>query len=55
VDCVSRPADENFARFLHDYRHFDPYCVSRRVPDYFGQRVAIERLSDHAVSAHTIA
>jgi hypothetical protein len=55
VDCVSRPADQDFARFLNDDRYFDSHCVSRRVPDYFGQRVPIHRLADHGTSAHPLA
>jgi len=46
VHCVSRPEHENFSDFLHDYGRFEAYCVSRRVPGYFGEGVTAERLAD---------
>jgi hypothetical protein len=55
MDCVSRPGGQDFASFLHDYGDFHAHCVSRRVPDDFGQRVALERLADDAISAHPLA
>jgi hypothetical protein len=55
VHCVSRPAGQDFARFLHDYRHFHAHCVSRGVPHYFRQRVAIQRLADDSLAAHALA
>ena len=55
VDCVSRPAGENFAGFLHDHGDFHADCVSRSVPDYFGQGVALQRLANHLLGAHALA
>ena len=55
MDCVSRPADQDFACFLHDYRDFYAHCVSRGDPDYFCQGVPLQRLADHLFCAHALA
>jgi hypothetical protein len=55
VDCVSRPSHENFPCFLHDYSYFQTDCVSRRVPDHFGQRVALERLADARLAPNALS
>jgi hypothetical protein len=55
VHCVSRPKCENFARFLHDYRSFQTHCVSRLLPGYFRQRVALKRRAARTLDAHALA
>jgi hypothetical protein len=54
VDCVSRPSHEDFPRFLHDYGDFQADCVSRSVPDDFGQRIAFERIADHRCAPNAL-
>jgi hypothetical protein len=54
VHCVSRPADQDFARFLNDDCDFDAHCVSRRIPDNFGQWIAFERRTHPLISANAL-
>jgi hypothetical protein len=55
VDCVSRPANEDFPCFLHDYSDFQTDCVSRGLPDHFGQWVALERRADHRFAPNSLS
>jgi hypothetical protein len=55
MHCVSRPKREDFARFLHDYRSFQTHCVSRLVPGYFCQRVALKRRAACPLNTHALA
>jgi hypothetical protein len=54
VDCVSRPSHQDFPRFLHYYSDFQADCVSRGLPDDFGQWVAIERIADHHFASNAL-
>jgi hypothetical protein len=55
VDCVSRPGHEDFPRFLNNHCHFDADCVSRRVPDNFRERVAVQRLARPRRTSNALA
>jgi hypothetical protein len=55
VDGVSHPSDEDFASFLYDYRDFQSDCVSRDVPDYFGQWVTLERRADDRFAPNSLS
>jgi hypothetical protein len=55
VHCVSRPKNEDFARFLHDYSGLQTHCVSRLVPGYFAQRIALKRRAARPLDTHALA